>query len=436
VKAESGRGAAAIIGIAVGLFALGSASVAAPAGSAGDRPALTPTAAQARSFRVAPAPYLIVGGAYMPRRTCKAVEVHAAAMVRRSPDGVVDVVTLTTKRQCDIHVGDLRPTLYDAQHQLLDVPVVADADKTNPAENQGWTPLTTLGFAWDGSWCGASATTVAVPLTKGTVQAMLSGPQPGCTGSSTAVIVPGAFGYPGDPVQSAPPEWRFLTAAFHVPAVTRSPALVHPYVTFENSSDQPVVLGPTPTYQIGVHDKYGDGTDGEGEHAVPLHTGARTVPAHGSLRVDLPTQSLVNDYRNLRGKRITTSFAMAGVPTASTTSELDHADINSYKGYCRLNGSTMATFTTRGNNECVSLKWVFASKPKPASHVLHLKWHGYCVSKHVTVNERETHRSVVVAVTNIETMTQSNCTKRGGRVEVRLASPRGSRQIDHAATQP
>ena len=35
--------------------------------------------------------------------------------------------------------------------------------------------------------------------------------------------------------------------------------------------------------------------------------------------VDLPTQSLVNDYRNLRGKRITTSFAMAGVPTASIT---------------------------------------------------------------------------------------------------------------------
>jgi hypothetical protein len=428
-----------VIGIALGMFAVGAASVAAPARSAthDDRPSLTLTltTAQARSFRVAPAPYLIIGGAYMPRRTCKAAEVHATAMVRRSPDGVIDVVALTTKDKCDIHVGALRPTLYDAHHDPLDVPVVADADKTNPAENQGWTPLTTLGFAWDGSWCGASPTTVTVPLTKGTVQATLSGPQPGCTGSSTAMIVPGAFGYPGDPVQGAPPEWRFLTASFHVPAVTRSPDLVHPYVTLTNSSDQPVVLGPTPTYQIGVRDKYGDGTDGEGEHGLPLNAGARTVPIHGSLRVDLPTQSLVNDYRNLRGKRITTSFAMAGVPTASTTSELDHADINSYKGHCRLDGSTMPTFTTRGNKECVSLKWVFASKPKPTSHVLHLKWHGYCVSKHATVNERETQHSVVVAVTNIETMKQT-CTERGGRVTVRLASRLGSRDIDHAATQP
>jgi hypothetical protein len=359
-------------------------------------------------------------------------------MVRRSPDGVIAVVTLTTEHKCDIRVGDLSPTLYDAQRDSLDVPVGADADTTNPAGNQGWIPFTTLGFAWDGSWCGASAATVAVPLKKGTAEANLSGPQPGCTGSSTAMIIPGAFGYPGEPVQGAPPEWRFLTASFHVPAVTRSPDLVHPHVTFKNSSDQAVVLGPTPTYQIGVFDKYGDGTEGEGEHALPVRAGARTVAAHGSLRVDLPTQSLVEDYRNLRGKRITTTFAMAGVPSASTTSELDHAALNSYKGHCRLDGSTLPTFTTHGNKECVSLEWKFASKPRPASHVLHLKWHGYCVSKHAAVNKRETHHSVVVAVTDIETMDppKRHCTTTKGRVAVRLRSRLGSRHVYHAATQP
>jgi hypothetical protein len=206
-------------------------------------------------------------------------------------------------------------------------------------------------------------------------------------------------------------------------------------VTFTNSSDQPVVLGPKPTYEIGVHDKYGDGTDGEGERTLPVRGGARTVPAQGSLRVDLPTQSIVDDYRNLRGKRVTATFAMAGVPTASTTSELDHAALNSYTGHCRVNGSTMPAFTTRGNKECVSLKWKFATEPSPRSHVLHLKWHGYCVREHATGNKRQTRRSVVIAVTNIERM-RPGCTEVRGRITVRLTSRLGSRHIHHAATQP
>jgi hypothetical protein len=428
-----------VVGIAVGLAgAVGPTSVAASTQSAAhaDPAPLSQTAAQA-PFRVASPPVLFIGGVYTPRRTCKSAEVHADARLRESPDGVVGVVTLTTKHKCDIHVGDLTPTLYDAQHHSLGVPVVADPDTTNPAVNEGWGPFTTLGFAWDGSWCGASAATVEVPLTKGTVQASLSGPQPGCAGSSTAMVIPGAFGYPGDPVQGAPPEWRFLTASFHVPAVTRSPALVHPFVTFTNSSDQPVVLGPTPTYQIGVHDKYGDGTYGGGERALPLPAGP-TVPADGSLLVDLPTQSLVDDYRNLRGKRLTPTFAIAGAPTASTTSELDHAALNSYKGHCRLDGSTLPTYTIHGNKECVSLKWKFASQPKPVSRVLHLTWRGYCVRKHVAVDKRETRHSVVLVVTDIEQMTQTkgHCGEVRGHVAVRLASRLGSRTVDHAPTQP
>jgi hypothetical protein len=347
----------------------------------------------------------------------------------------VSVVALTARHRCDIQVGDLHPTLYDAAGTRLNVPVVANPDTVNPATNEGNSPFTTLGFAWDGSWCGASAATVAVPLRKGRVHARLSGPQPGCTGSSTATIVPGALGYPGDPVQGAPPEWRFLTARFHVPAVTRSPAFVHPWVTFSNSSDQPVVLGPAPTYEIGVQDKYGDGTSGEGERTLLLHAGARTVAAHGSLRVDLPTQSIVGDYRILRGRRATATFAMAGVPTASTTSVLDHAALNSYQGHCRVNGSDLPTFTTQGNKECVSLKWTFAVEPSPASRVLHLKWRGYCVSQRVTVNKRQTRRSIVIAVTNLERM-KARCAEVRGRVTVRLASRLGERRIHHAAIQP
>jgi hypothetical protein len=383
---------------------------------------------------------MIVGGISRPQRTCKATEVHATASVRRSPDGVIDVVALTTKHKCEIHVGDLNPTMYDAQHNALDVPVVANEDTANPAQNEGWTPPTTLGFAWDGSWCGAVAATVGIPLTKGAVEATLSGPEPACMGSSTAILIPGAFGHPGNPVQGAPPEWRYVTASFHVPAVTRSPALVHPRVTFTNSSDQPVVLRPTATYAIGVRDKYGDGTEVLGLHPLRLPADANTVTAHGSLRVELPSESIVEDYRNLRGRRITATFAMAGVPDASTTSRLAHASLDSYKGgHCRLHGATMPTFTTRGNKECVSLRWKFAKQPTPATHVLHLKWHGYCLSKHSAAgHKRETRHSVVVAVTDIQTMNppKGGCGLVRGQVAVRLTARLGSRHIHHAATKP
>jgi hypothetical protein len=83
----------------------------------------------------------------------------------------------------------------------------------------------------------------------------------------------------------------------------------------------------------------------------------------------------------------------------------------------------------------VSLKWTFAVPPTPASRVLHLKWRGYCVSKHAAVNKRQTRRSVVVAVTNIE-RTKPGCAEVRGRVSVRLVSRLGTRTVDHAATRP
>lgn len=388
-----------------------------------------------RAFRVAPPPLMYVGGVYQPRRSCKPAEISAAATTRRSPDGVVAVVTLTTQRKCDIHVGDLDPTLDDADGNSLGVPVVSDADTANPAMNPGWSPFTTFGFAWDGSWCGAPAATVLVPLKKGTARAALSGPQPGCAGSSSATVVPGTFGYPGDPVQAAPPEWRFLTASLHVPKVTRSPRFVDPYVVFTNSSDQPAVLGPTPTYEIGVHDKYGDGTDGEGERRLPAQPAGRTVPAQGSLRVNLPSQSIVEDYRNLRGRRVTATFAIAGVPTASTTSRLDHTALRSFVGHCRLDGMTVPAGTSHRGKMCVSLRWRFAVQPRPASRVLHLRWHGYCASRHATVDKRQTRHSVVIAVTDIA-RNRAGCHEARGEVTLRLASRLGTRTVYHAALGP
>lgn len=388
-----------------------------------------------RPFRVAPPPLPYSGVPSIPRRTCRASEVRGVAGARHAADGVVVDLILTTKHQCDIQVGALRPRLYDVDGNRLHVPVVANADTINPAQNPKGGPFTTMGFAWDGSWCGAPVATVAVPLTKGRVYAKFVGLGPDCKGTTNSTIIPGVFGYPGGPVQAAPPEWRFLTASLHIPAVTRSPAFAHPYVTFSNPTDHLIVLNPVPMYEIGVHDKYGDGTAGEGERRLPVYGGSMTVPAHGSLLVHLPTQTIVEDYRNLRGPRATATFAIAGVPTAETTTRLDHASLASYEGHCRLNGATVPTFTVEGDKECVSLQWRYVVKPSATSRILRLRWHGACVASHAQVAKRQTRRSVVIAVTNIETL-RSHCSQVHGRVVVRLASPLGQRPVHHAMTQP
>ncbi|HTR68990.1 MAG TPA: hypothetical protein VMH41_02025 [Mycobacteriales bacterium] len=435
-------------GVAVVALALGLVSVvgSTPVTAIGEHAATTSddarklTTATVRQFGVAPAPYTIIGGIYQPRRTCKSSEVNATAETRRAPDGVVAVAVLTTDRKCDIHVGELKPTLYDAQHNPLDLPVVDNPDTANPASNEGWIPKTTLGFAWDGSWCGPDATTVSIPLTKGAVEATFNGPEPKCTGTSASTIIPGAFGNGREPVQGAPPEWRFLTTSFHVPAVTRSPSFVHPRVTFTNSSDQPVVLRPFATYGIGVRDKYGDGTEVLALHPLRLAAGADTVPADGLLTVKLPSESIVTDYRNLRGRRVTATFSMAGVPDADATSRLNHASLTSYEGgHCRLDGRRMRTFTTYYNKECDSLPWRFVTKPTPATQVLHVRWHGYCAStKLARGHKRETKKSVVVGVADIVNMNPRNghCSVRRGKVAIRLSAPLGSRHIHHAATEP
>jgi hypothetical protein len=275
-------------------------------------------------FDVAPAPVTIVGGADTARRACRPAEISGNATLRRAPGGVVGVVNLTSASNCDIDLGAIHPTLLDQQGQPLALTQVANADSNNPAANAGWIPRTSFGFAWNGSWCGQPATSVQVPLKHGSVEVPLAGPQPGCSGASTSVVIPGAAGYPGNPVQGAPPAWRFLTVTLAVAPATNTSTLHGLRLTFTNNSAQPVRLAPTPTYFIGVRDTYGDGTQGEANHLLVIKSGLDIVPAHGTLRVSLPPESIVQDFNNLRGPTATITFEMAGVPTASATTRIAH----------------------------------------------------------------------------------------------------------------
>jgi hypothetical protein len=316
----------AVAAIVIPLTLAAGSSGAPPSKLADTSPTVSPrpegTTAAELPFEVAGPPVTIIGGSVTQRRLCAADEIHATATLRPAPDGVVGVVNLTTRHNCATQLDAIHPTLVDAAGLPLEVRVVANADHNNPAIDEGWIPFTSFGFAWDGSWCGTHAAAVTIALNNGSVRAPLAGPQPGCTGMSNSVLIPGALGYVGDPVQGAPPEWRYLTATLRVAPVTPGPALHNLQLTLTNSSGQPVVLQPRPTYVIGVRDKYGDGTQGEADHPLPLRPGALVVPAHGTLRIALPVESILPDYPNLRGGQVSVTFAMAGVASASATTRV------------------------------------------------------------------------------------------------------------------
>jgi hypothetical protein len=277
-----------------------------------------------RPFAIAGPPSAVVTG--LPQRdhrACTPAQTRATATLRPSPDGVVGVVDLTSSHHCAVQLDTIQMTLLDPAGQPLGVRI-ANPNSFIAATNEDSIPFSSFGFAWDGSWCGARAATLRVALKNGSVRAPLSGPQPECTGASNSMIIPGALGYIGDPVQGVPPEWRSLTSSLTTAPVTSGPAVHDLQVTLTNSSGAPVTLQPTPTYLISVELKSGaGGLDYEVEHMLPLKPGAFVVPAHGTLRITLPDEPISADiYSHLRGHEATVAYVMAGFAEAAANTRV------------------------------------------------------------------------------------------------------------------
>lgn len=302
--------AAGCCGIVVGL--VGSAAASVREGRAAKAPA--PVA-----FEVAGPPVLVIGGIPDRRPTCRPRQVTGKALLRPSPDGVLGVVKLSSAAKCNVRLAGTAPSVLDAKGRRLAVPVESNLDTNNPATNNNWAVERTAseGFAWDGSWCGRQPVRLRVALPRGSVVTRLSGSPPACSETTGSRLIVGVTGLAGQPTEAAPPEWRYLSAQLEIGGIAGvGPALHAMSVTFTNSSSQAVELIPA-RYCIGAHDKYGDGTDCEASRVLTKHD--RTIPADGALTLPVPDQSLSEDYRDLRGRRITVAFAMAGVPTATTT---------------------------------------------------------------------------------------------------------------------
>jgi hypothetical protein len=278
------------------------------------------------------------GPAAVRQRPCHPVDVTATATTRAIVGGVAGVVHLQGK-SCSLHVTLGTTGLLDAAGHHLKLTVVTKQSKVNPPDNvrpdlelaQG---RALWGFTWTGSWCGAKAATVVLPMTddpsdpnnKGpyrTLQARLIGPQPLCTGRSSAVLrsgVPGSTAgvhWPADAVLPAPPSWAALGASISLPA-TSDPSVLAPFtLTLTNPTAQPIALSPCPEYTFLLA---AGSTEQAGPGVLPCHA-HETVPAHGSAQFTIPAQ----DYAWLpatrvpAGTRITVRVAIAAAPTATAT---------------------------------------------------------------------------------------------------------------------
>jgi hypothetical protein len=278
-----------------------------------------------RSFAVAPAigPNPPQVRDYPP---CQPQQVLTQATLRSTPDGVIGVVSLRAGR-CTLQGAQISG-LLDPSGNRLPIPLTTRPPSSLPIA-QGW-PDTSLegradiGFAWLGSWCSPSARAIRITLPRGSVDAHLTGPQPGCTGTSTSRLVPGVTNLPGQPTQSAPASWQHLTTRLRVTGTNTDTLLRGLRVTFTNPTGASIPLSPIPTYTLGVTDTHGDGTAAETQQLLPDRGDPEdvTVAAHGSLTIALPNLDISPDSPNFRSTAIQVTFSIAGAHPATITTHI------------------------------------------------------------------------------------------------------------------
>lgn len=241
-----------------------------------------------------------------PHDPCATTDVNARGELRRTFDGVVGVVVLSTTKDCSVFV-DGTPMLVDAVGRALQVPydnpdpTTAEFTKSGlHADFNGGEGR--IGFAWRGSWCGPAATALQLSLSE-TAQpnpspgpmltVPLTGPSPECTGSSASTFVPGyvhGVGWPTHPMDSgvlpAQPSWSALVAQVTVKSLDLADVRVS--VTLHNPSSTSVVLQPCPRFTIAIYNGYADGSF-EPEHDALFPCGADPIIApHESRTYALP----------------------------------------------------------------------------------------------------------------------------------------------------
>jgi hypothetical protein len=201
----------------------------------------------------------------MPRATCTPRQISATAVTRRTDGGVLGVMHLVgavvshrdgLAERCTLPIARGPSALISADGRRLKVPLSGGDRTSRPANPRPDIALNNgnaiWGFAWLGSYCGAPARAIEIPLAHAghaSLRVPLRGPQPACqpaTGTST--LIDGIAGAPGEPVQPPRPGYSSLRLTGQIEPGTSSDQLAPIDLTLRTTGSAPVTLDPCPAY--------------------------------------------------------------------------------------------------------------------------------------------------------------------------------------------
>jgi len=294
-----------------------------------------PAMFRASEFRMAAPPGIVIGPVLMPRATCTPRQISAIAATRRTDGGVLGVIRLVgavvnhrygVAERCTLPIARGPSALLGADGRPLRVPL-SGGDRTSPPANPR--PDIALGegnaiwgFAWLGSWCGAPARAIEIPLDHprhASLRAPLRGPQPGCEPASGAsTLIDGIPGEPGEPVQPPRPDYASLRLTAQIEPGTTSGQLAPINLTLRTIGSAPVTLDPCPAYA-----GRDDATARSGGFGDPISSGYLPCTKHAAvirpgrpLHWTIPATSLVQTPGTgaIPGTTVYVQLGIAGVP--------------------------------------------------------------------------------------------------------------------------
>jgi hypothetical protein len=294
-----------------------------------------PTGFTATEFRMAAPPQLVVGGAPLPRATCTPHQINATAATRRTDGGVLGVIRLVgavvshrdgLAERCTLPVARGPSALIGTYGHRLKVPLSGGDPTSRPANPRPDIALNNgeaiWGFAWLGSYCGAPARAIEIPLDhagRASLRVPLHGPQAGCKPAIRAsMLIDGIAGAPGEPVQPPRPDYSRLRLTGQIEPGTTSGQLAPIDLTLRTTGSTPVILNPCPAYAGRDY-----ATARSGGFSDPIRSGYLLCTSHAAvirpghpLHWTIPATSLLQTPGTgaIPGTTVYVQLGIAGVP--------------------------------------------------------------------------------------------------------------------------
>lgn len=300
-----------------------------------------PAGFTANEFRMAPSGVLVMGGVSFRRATCARKQISATAATRRTGGGVLGVIRLVgavishqagLAERCTLPIVRGPTALTGPDGRVLKVTRSGGDLTSRPANPRPDIAINNgnaiWGFAWLGSYCGAPARAIEIPLDnagEASLRVPLHGPQPACEpAGGTSTLIDGVAGAPGEPVQPARPEYSSLRLTGQIQPGTTSGQLAPIDLTLRTIGRAPVTLDPCPAYA-----GRDDATARSGGFGDPIRSGylpctrraAVIRPGH-PLHWTIPATSLLQTPGTgaIPGSTVYVQLGIAGVlPVRLTT---------------------------------------------------------------------------------------------------------------------